>query len=47
MKSINAGRTFFKNPKPIHDLKKKKTLKIEDKGEFPPPDKEYLQKPYS
>ena len=46
MKSINAGRTFKKNPKPIHDWKKK-TLKIEDKGEFLLPDKEYLQKPYS
>ena len=49
MKSINAEKKFFLNPTAIHDLKKKKkktTLKIENKGEFPLPDKEYLQKPY-
>ena len=40
-------KTFLKNPTPIHDLKKRKTLKIENKEEFPLPDKEYLQKPYS
>ena len=45
MKSINAKRTFFKNPTPIHDLIKKKLLKLRTK--FPLPDKEYLQKPYS
>ena len=37
---------MIKNKTKKKNKQKKTTLKIENKGEFPLPDKEYLQKPY-